>query len=371
MAEHLDERMQHDLHALRRELRTMADLVLTSLEDSITAVAERDRKIAYQVVLRDNRIDVLDRHVDRLCQEFLVRHMPVAGQLRFVLAVGKVTSELERIGDYAEAIARRAVGLSEQPEIPELSRILEMASFSFQMLRQTIQAFLDGDPELAQGVFGRDREVDQMNQAIFDSLAHPSQEERDFTARFALLGLVNRIERVADRACNIAEETIYMVRAEVVKHLPRRDIRVLFLCDRNACRSQMAEAIARKTAPGHFVFQSAGTTPEGPLDPGAVKFMAQKGVDISKQRPKGLSDVGRVEDFNVVVTLSTRAEEECPKVPYGSIELNWEIDDPSKFEGPAAEKEARYAAVYGDLHRKIQELIEGLLGAHAEHEEEE
>jgi arsenate reductase len=161
-----------------------------------------------------------------------------------------------------------------------------------------------------------------------------------------------------------------MVRAEVVKHLPRRDIRVLFLCEQNACRSQMAEAIARQLAPGHFVFQSAGGMP-GPLDPGAVKFMSRKGVDISKQRPKALSDVGKVEDFNVVVTLSHRAEEQCPKVPYGAIELNWEIEDPSKVEGTPAEKEEAYARVYSELNEKIQELIEGLLGAHAEREEDE
>jgi phosphate transport system protein len=370
MAEHLEERMQHDLHALRRKLRTMADLVLRSLEEALTAIAERDRKMAYQVVLRDNRIDVLERHIDRLCQEFLVRHMPVAGHLRLVLAVAKVTSELERIGDYAEAIARRAVGLSERQELPERARILEMASFALQMLRQAIQAFLEGDVELATGVFGKDRQVDQMNKAIFESLAHPPEIERDFTARFALLGLVNRIERVADRACNIAEETVYMVRAEVIKHLPRHDIRVLFLCDHNACRSQMAEAIGRQISPGHFLFQSAGTAPE-PLDPGAVKFMASKGIDISRQRPKGLNDVGRVEDFNVVVTLSHHAEEQCPQVPYGAIELNWEIEDPSKLEGTPEEKEAAYARVYEELNGKIQELIEGLLGAHAEREEEE
>jgi arsenate reductase len=156
----------------------------------------------------------------------------------------------------------------------------------------------------------------------------------------------------------------------VVKHLPRRDIRVLFLCDQNACRSQMAEAIARKVAPGHFVFQSAGTAP-APLDPGAVAYMGAKGIDISKQRPKALSDVGKVEDFNVVVTLSHAAEEQCPQVPYGAIELNWEIEDPSKVEGTAQEKQAAYDRVYLELKRNIQELIEGLLGANAEREEDE
>jgi phosphate transport system protein len=367
---HQEQRIEHDLAGVRRRLKTMGELVIKSLEDAVTSVAEGNRKLAYQVVLRDNRIDVLEGEIDRLCQEFLVRHMPVAGQLRFIMAVAKVNTELERMGDYAEAIARRAVTLSRQPNLPEKEAILEMAKLSLQMMRQALQSFLDRNPDLAQTVFGLDRDVDAMNRKIFDSLAHPQDEERDFTVRFVLLGLVNRIERVADRACNIAEDAIYAIRGDVVKHLPRRDIRVLFLCELNHCRSQMAEGIAHRIAPGHFVFQSAGTQ-TAPLDPRAVDFMAKKGIDISRHRSKALADVGKIEEFNVVVTLSQPAEEACPQVPYGSIELNWDIEDPSKVQGTPQEIEAAYERVYQELRTKIQELIEGLLGAHAEREEDE
>jgi phosphate transport system protein len=367
---HLEERVQHDLHALRRRLRTMADLVLKSCDEAISAFAQSDAKLGYQVVLRDNRVDVLESEIDRLCQEFLVRHMPVAGQLRFILAVNKVNSELERIGDYAEAIARRSVTLAKEQKLPEKERVLEMAKLAFQMLRQSIQAFIDRNADAASATFALDANVDQMNKAIFDALSHPPPEERDFTVRFVLLGLVNRIERVADRACNIAEEAIYAVRGEVVKHLPRHDLRILFICEQNDSRSQMAEAVARKISPGHFVFQSAGYQPTT-LDRRAAELMAKKGVDISRQRPKGMEDVGRLEDFNVVVTLSHRAEEQCPKIPYGAIRLDWEIEDPSKASGTPQEIDAAYERVYRDLNSKIGELIEGLLGANAEREEEE
>jgi protein-tyrosine-phosphatase len=154
-----------------------------------------------------------------------------------------------------------------------------------------------------------------------------------------------------------------------VKHLPRHDLRILFLGEQNDSRSQMAEAIARKLSPGHFVFQSAGMQPS-PLDHRAVDFMKKRGIDISRQRPKGIQDVGKLEDFNVVVTLSHRTEEQCPKVPYGAIRLDWEIEDPSKAIGSPAEVEAAYERVYRELSTKIGELIEGLLGAHAEREEE-
>src|SRR6185503_8433071 len=127
-----------------------------------------------------------------------------------------------------------------------------------------------------------------------------------------------RIERVADRACNIAEETIYAVRGEVVKHLPRHDLRILFLGEHNDARSQMAEAIARKRSPGHFVFQSAGVHPTS-IDRRGIEFMSRQGIDISRYRAKGINDVGRLEDFNVIVTLSNSTEQSCPKVPYGAI----------------------------------------------------
>lgn len=367
----LQERLEHDTDVLRRRLRKMADFVLKSLDDAVTAFAHRDRKLAYQVVLQDNRVDVLERHIDRLCQEFLIRHMPVASRLRFVVAVAKVNSEVERIGDYAEAIARRAVTLSHFSEIPERERILEMSRISFQMLRQTMQAFLDGDADLAMGTLELDRQVDAMNDTIFKALAHPSAEERDLTVRFALLGLLNRIERVADRACNIAEEAIYVIRGQVLRHLPRHDIRVLFVGEKNDCRSQMAEAIARQLAPSHFIFQSAGTNPQA-LDPRAVEFMAKKGIDISRHRPKTLADAGKVEDFHVVVVMSDRgADEPVLQVPYGAMELEWEVPDPVKATGTAQEIEAVYESTYQLLRKEITELVEGLRGAHLEREEEE
>ncbi len=367
---HIHERVEHDLGVIRRRLRHMSELVLKALDDAIAAIASHDRRLAYSVVLLDNRIDMLERHIDRLCQEFLVRHMPVAAQLRFIIATVKVNAELERIGDYAEAIARRAVTLSAIKEQPERERMFEMARLSFQMLRQAVRAFLDGDHELATGVLGLDKQVDVMNSEIFHSLAHPAGASPDLTVPFVLLGVLNRVERVADRACNVAEEAIFAARGEVLRHVQRHDIRVLFLDEANDVRSQMAEAIARQLAPVNFIFSSAGTAPAAALDPGTLRFMALKGTDIARQRPKALADVGRIEDFNVVVTLSQQAEEACPEVPYGAMELNWDIADPSKVTTTPVEIEAAYEATYRELHTKVDELIDSLLGAHAELEEE-
>jgi phosphate transport system protein len=358
----LDELLERDLERIRTRLETMAQRALRQLQDAVKAFAEQDRKLAYAVVMRDHEIDVLEQHIDRLCQEFLVRHMPVAGHLRFILAVVKINGEIERVGDYAEAIARRAVTLSVEKEIPERARLVEMANVATQMLDHAVAAFLDGDIEVAMRTLEDDNRVDTMQSAIYAALAHPTEHLPDLTTEFALLGLLHRIERVADRACNIAEDTVYAVRGDVLRHLPREDIRVLFLCDRNACRSQMAEGIARAQAPAHFLFTSAGVSP-APLDPRAVAFVAKHGIDISRQRSKGLPDIGPIADYHVVVTLSQGAEEARPALPYQAVALQWDIRDPSRIEGTDAEIEAVYHDCYDKLQRYIGELTEGLVGA--------
>jgi phosphate transport system protein len=371
---HVHERVEHDLGVIRRRLRHMSELVLKALDDAISAIANHDRRLAYSVVLLDNRIDMLERHIDRLCQEFLVRHMPVSAQLRFIITTVKVNAELERIGDYAEAIARRAVTLSTIKDQPERERIFEMARVAFQMLRQAVRAFLDGDDQLAAQVLGNDRQVDGMNSSIFNVLSHPPTPGESGTADlmvpFVLLGVLNRVERVADRACNIAEEAIYAKRGEIQRHAMRTDVRVLFLDETNEVRGQMAEAIARQLAPVNILFSSAGIAPGPSIDPATAKFMASKRVDVTRQRPKTLTDAGKIEDFNVVVTLSPSAVQACPPVPYAAMVLDWDIADPRKAGGSPAEITAAFEAVYKELQTKIEELVDSLLGAHAELEED-
>jgi phosphate transport system protein len=370
MIEHLHERVQHDLEAISRRLRRMSELVLKALEDAIDAFAGRDRKLANSVILVDYRIDSLERHVDRLCQEFLVRHMPVAKQLRYIISAVKVNAELERLGDYAEAIARRSVTLSQHDQLPERERIIQMARLAFSMLRQAVQAFLDGDDERATRVFELDRQIDLTNAELWQALAHPAAPLADLTVHFVLLGVLNRIERVADRACNIAEEAIYAQRGEVVRHVLRHDMRVLFFDDTNACRGQIAEGIARTLAPTHFLFSSAGVEPADAIDPGTLRLMNRHGVDMSRHRPKRLADLGRIDDFHVVVTLTPQSAVKLPAMPYGGIEFNWDIADPSQVTGTPADVERAYAAVYEDLHTKIEELVESMLGVHPEREED-
>lgn len=359
---HFEEHLERDMEGLRHRLARMSKMVLRQLEDAVTAFTDADRARAYVVVLNDHRVDVMEDHIDRLAQEFLVRHMPVGQQLRFTVALIKVNSELERIGDYAEGIARRAVALTAMHDNPYREQILAMSRTAFQMLSHAVDSFINADPDMALRALETDRLVDSMNSALFASLAQTDRGPSDLLSRFALVGLAGRIERVADRACNIAEETVYMARGQVVRHLPREDMRVLFLCDHNGCRSQMAEGIARKLAPQHFIFSSAGTAPRA-LDPRAVEFMSRQGIDITRQRPKGMDAAGRLEDFNIVVTLTEGAEAACPAIPYHAVHLKWLLADPAKAVGTPEEVEQVYRAVYDSLCQKIKDLTEGLVGA--------
>jgi phosphate transport system protein len=360
---HLEQMLERDMQGLRDRIRKLGALVQRQLEDAVTAFVDSNRALAYTVVLKDHSIDVMESNIDRLTQEFLVRHMPVSEQLRFVVACAKVNSELERIGDYAEGIARRAVRLSAFASKPFRDQVQQMSEVAFQMLAHAVDSFLASDAENAMRTLETDAQVDRMNSAIFQELARPEGGPDSLEMRFALLGLVGRIERVADRACNIAEETVYVARGQVLRHLPRTDVRVLFVCDKNDCRSQMAEGIARNLAPQHFLFSSAGAAPAAP-DPRAVEFLARQGIDISRQRAKGLDVVMPLEDFNVVVTMSSRAEEALPpKVPYNVVQLRWEMPDPAAAKGSPDEVEQAYRAAFDNLSGRIRDLTQALAGA--------
>jgi phosphate transport system protein len=357
----LEEIIERDLQEIRDELQKMARLVVRALKDAVQALQTRDRRLAYSVILGDNRIDVLEGHVDRLCQEFLIRHMPVAGQLRFVIAATKVNSELERMGDYADAIARRTVRLVTVQQFPTSDRMFEMGALAISMVEEASAAFLDEDPERAQRALDQEAAVDALNHDLFHELAHVDRDETDLTARFALLGVLNRLERIADRACNIAEDAIYSVRGEVVRHMHRQEQKVLLLSKNDSTLGPMAEAMAQKKAPLLYSFTSAGLE-ASEIDMRMVAFMAKRGIEIARNRSRSLEEVGGIGDFNVVVLLSKQAEDACPQLPYKTVALTWDLPDPSVVEGTPAAVEAAYSKAYAEIDTKLGDLLHALLG---------
>jgi len=130
MTSHYEESLQRDRRAIESKIQEMSDLAQRALRDSLRALTERNRVAAYGVILRDQYIDELEKEVDRLCLEFLVRQQPAAGHLRFAYATIKINLELERIGDYAESIARQVLKISNLEPQPSYEKFVAIANLS-------------------------------------------------------------------------------------------------------------------------------------------------------------------------------------------------------------------------------------------------
>ena len=158
--------MQRGLDLIRSKIAEMAQRDGRALEDCVKALSDKNRQLAYSIMLRDHAIDELEKEIDRLCLEFIVRNQPVAGPLRFLYSTIKINLELERIGDYAESIARQVLKLSAIDARFPMERFAEIANHSIPMLRDAIAAFLNQDAEAAKRVMEVEEAVDVLKSKL-------------------------------------------------------------------------------------------------------------------------------------------------------------------------------------------------------------
>src|SRR4030095_5995915 len=144
---HYEASLQRDIDRLRAKLAEMAERADRSLRDGIVALMARNRQLAYSIILRDTFIDALDREIDRLCLEFIVRQQPVGLHLRFAAACIKINLELERVGDYAKSIAKQTLKLSRIPDVMVPASLQEHAAQFIPLVREAIDAFVAQDIE--------------------------------------------------------------------------------------------------------------------------------------------------------------------------------------------------------------------------------
>jgi len=360
MATHYEESLQRDLDRIRGKVAEMANLAEGALEACLRALAGRDRQLAYSVILRDQRIDALEKEIDRLCLEFIVRQQPVARHLRFAYVTIKINQEVERIGDYAESIARQVLKLSNIECAVPLPRFQQIAGMSIPMLREAVKAYLTENAELAAKVAETEEEVDGLKSVINAELIQLRQENKiPLEALNPLMTIARRFERVSDQAKNICEETIYLATGEYQKHVGGDTWRVLFVDEHNACRSQMAEGIGNALNQPKFVFASAGLDPK-PVDPTTISFLKEKGVDISRAQSHRVESVPNLESFQIVIALAPEAKWAFP-VKTKTVCLDWSVPDPSKVQGTAAEVKQAYERTYQHLQAHINDLVEGIL----------
>jgi phosphate transport system protein len=358
---HLEEKLQRDIDRIRDKVREMADLALWGLEDSVKTLTTGDTKLGYAAILRDSRIDDLEGLIDGLCMEFIVRHIPVAAHLRFVHSVGKICSELERVGDYAESMNRLSILLGGSRPPLLLPMFERLAGVAMEMIRQAVRSFLDEDLELAVETTKLDVRADLLHYDIYRALqAEIPANSDDLERLFTLLSIANRYERVADQACNICDEVQYIVTGEVTKHRLLTDVQILFVSSANSCHSLMAGRIGRAVAGDHFDFCAADIAPSPP-DPMAVEFLAKKGIPASASVPKTLAEIGDLSQFKAVVAIGEEAFKALPKVGFKTVVLEWHIADPTH---PAAGQtpEEAYTQAFDELLERIQWLIRSLHG---------
>ena len=199
----------------------MWSLVNSQLSKARQAFLTFDKDLAREVVLKEKRVNGSELKIDRDCENIFALFCPVAIDLRFLLAVLKINSNLERIGDIAEGIAKYIID-AEAPftkELLEVTRILPMYEESVNMLEDTQSAFEKEDTILARGVFKKDDFLDNVNKAshnVLEKYVHEHPE--DLSQALWLLSIIRKLERVGDQAKNIAEEIIFYLEAKVLKH---------------------------------------------------------------------------------------------------------------------------------------------------------
>ncbi len=358
---HLEAQLQHDIDLIREKLVEMALLDEQALKHACQAVLTRDRQLAYSVILRDQDVDRLDSTIDRLCQEFLVRHQPAAGHLRFVYSAAKVVGDLERIGDYAESIARQVLMVSSLPFDLPAGSFEEIAQLAIPMVPHAVRAFVDKDADLARKTMAGEPAVNRLRDRVTAELmALGEQGVLPLEALPPLINVARRLERVADRATNVCEEALYFATGVYSRHMPREGFRILFVDDSNGCLSVMAEQIAGRLAAPRFAFASAGATP-GPIDAGTVRFLATKGIDVSQHVPRTTTDIPCFEQLQIIVSLSKEAQAAAHK-PFKTLAVDWLVPDPSKARGTEQEVHAAYQQAFESLSHHIHDLVQAILG---------
>jgi len=208
-----------ELESLKQTLLAMGGLVEEQIRQVMRALVERDDALAQSVVERDQQVNAYDIEVDETCVNLLALHQPTAGDLRFITTAMKIVTDLERMGDQAVNIAQRVLELNQEPQLKPYIDLPRMAEKAQRMVKESLDAFVARDTELARRVCAEDSEVDAIKEQIFRELLTFMMEDPRTIPRAIRLILISRfLERLADHATNIAEMVIYFVRGRDVRH---------------------------------------------------------------------------------------------------------------------------------------------------------
>ncbi len=358
---HLEEFLQRDIDAIQAKLAGMAAMVERALRASLQALITNDRQKAYSVILRDEYIDLLETEVDRICLEFLVRHQPVAGHLRFVFAVIQINRELERGGDFAESVARQVLALSRLEPKPSYDRLVEQANLSLHMLADSMESFLKRDSDLARRTMLIEERLNALRQTINTEIDDAIEKQQVTPAAVhPVRTIARRFEGIGDRAKNICEEVLYMCTGEFVRHPGSETFRILFLGAANSALTQLAESIGNSLNLPRFVFSSAGLNPQ-PMDKRVLQFMEHKGLTIPAHGSKTLDQVPDWQHYQVIISLHVDKDAWHPDPASKAIFIHWDVARELSPDVGPEEVDRQLEAAYGILKTQIKELVSAVL----------
>ena len=215
------EQFQRQIAALQDGVLNMGSMVERAVERAMQALMDRDVVLARSVIDEDKDINAVGYHLQNACISLLAQQAPMARDLRVIVSVTAIMSDLERMGDHAEGIARIVVTMQDEPLVKPLIDLPIMASKATEMLRNAVQAFVDQDTEAAYRVGGADDEVDRLYDQIYADLIQVMVgDPATIEPSTHLLWVAHNLERIADRATNIAERTVY----SATGMLPQMDV---------------------------------------------------------------------------------------------------------------------------------------------------
>jgi phosphate transport system protein len=218
----MSKHLERDLTSLRNELLTQFGIVEEMFERAIDALVERRDQAAEEVLASDELVDSREVRIEEECLKILALHGPVARDLRWLATVIKINSDLERIGDLACAIADRALALSRFPLFPIPPDLRSMVQASSIMVRQAVDAFIEQNIELAKHVVGGDDQVDALNREVIEELRDSIKDDVGHAdAALHCFSAARNIESIADLAVSIAEDVVYLVEGDIIRHRHR------------------------------------------------------------------------------------------------------------------------------------------------------
>lgn len=356
---HLEERLERDLGKISNSLLSIGIQVKNAVEYAVKSLLTGNKKLAYDTVIGDHKINRLVKEFDNSCLQFIAVHLPSAGHLRLISSAMRVSIELERIGDYASTICRESVQLSRNLAGGNIAKDFEvMSQSSLEVLTLSLEAFSQKDAEKSKNTISMTNDSIRSFDKFFESLLGNNEDwnQRDL---FTFLIIFYMLRRVSDQAKNICKEAIF---SELGDTKSPRIYPILFLDENNNYLGPLAAAIAKKKYGHCGTYDTLGSKACEALDPTLIEFASEHGIDLKDAGPKVLDENTGWSDYYIVICLQGNAKSYMKYVPFHTIALEWEIGKPPETSDDKLNAKEIFENIYRNLSVQLEDLLERLCG---------